>query len=75
VAALHPEVAILPAGLRNRFEHPHPETLATLRQEGLSPWITGPSCGVRVSVEAGGWRVDTGDGGSSFTPLRKIPKP
>lgn len=75
VAALKPEVAILPAGFRNRFDHPHPETLATLRQEGLSPWITGPSCGVRVSVEAGGWRVHTGDGGSAFTPLRTIPKP
>ncbi len=75
VAALKPEVVIIPAGLRNRFEHPHPETLAALHREGLMPWITGPSCGVHVSAVAGGWRIETGDGSSTFTPLRKIPSP
>ncbi len=71
VTALKPEVAIIPAGFHNRFEHPHPETLETFRREGLTPWITGPSCGVRVSSVEGGWRVDAGDGFSAFTPLRK----
>ncbi len=75
VAALKPEVVIIPAGFRNRFDHPHPETLSTFQGAGLHPWITGPSCGVRVSAEDGGWRIGTGDGSSTFTPLRKNPRP
>jgi competence protein ComEC len=75
IAALQPEVAIIPAGYRNRFDHPHPETLATFGQAGLTPWITGPCCGVRVSAVDGGWRIDTGDGLEAFTPLRKSPRP
>ncbi|MDP1833265.1 MAG: ComEC/Rec2 family competence protein [Geothrix sp.] len=70
ISALKPEVAILPAGLRNRFEHPHPETLETFRREGVAPWITGPSRGVRASAVDGGWRIETGDGTEAFTPLR-----
>jgi len=75
IGALQPEVAVISAGVRNRFEHPHAETLETLQRAGLTPWITGPAAGVRVSAEMGGWRVDTGDGASSFTPLRTSPKP
>ncbi len=75
IAALRPEVAIIPAGFRNRFEHPHAETLETFRREGLTPWITGPSCGVQVSSVEGGWRIRTGDGAEAFTPLRKSPNP
>ena len=75
IAALDPEVAIIPAGLRNRFEHPHPETLDTLRRAGTAWWITGPSSGVRASAVPGGWRIDTGDGARAVTPLRRNPKP
>jgi competence protein ComEC len=75
VAALQPEVVVIPAGFRNRFEHPHAETLETFRHLGLTPWITGPGSGVRVAAMAGGWRVDTGDGASAFTPLRNSPRP
>lgn len=75
VKALNPEVVLIPAGYRNRFEHPHPDTLETFRHAGLSPWITGPACGVRVSAEEGGWHIDTGDGAAAFTPLRSIPIP
>lgn len=75
IAALKPEVVLIPASFRNPFEHPHPETLKTFGQEGLTPWITGPSCGVRVSALAGGWGIDTGDGAAAFTPLRRTPKP
>ncbi|WP_257303131.1 ComEC/Rec2 family competence protein [Geothrix campi] len=75
VAVLEPEVAIIPAGLRNRFEHPHPETLATLRQAGSSWWITGPCTGVRLSAVPAGWRVETGDGAVVVTPLRRSPTP
>ncbi|NWJ40098.1 MAG: ComEC/Rec2 family competence protein [Geothrix sp.] len=73
VAALKPEVVIIPAGLRNRFEHPHPETLETIRRQGLTPWVTGPVCGVRVAAVDGGWRIETGEGLQAFTSLRKNP--
>ncbi len=75
IGALNPEVAIIPAGLRNRFEHPHPETLATLGARGLQPWVTGPCAGVRVEAVDGGWRITTGEGGSAFTPLRRTLSP
>ena len=70
VAALRPEVAIIPAGFHNRFEHPHTETLETFHRHSLAPWITGPSCGVQVAAVPGGWRIRTGAGAEAFTPLR-----
>ncbi len=73
IAALKPEVVIIPAGFRNPFEHPHPETLETFRQEGLTPWTTGTCCGVRLSALAGGWGIQAGDGTAAFTPLRRNP--
>jgi competence protein ComEC len=75
IAALKPEVVLIPASFRNPFEHPHPETLETFRREGLAPWITGPSCGVRASAVVDGWRIETGDGTAGFTPLRNNPRP
>jgi competence protein ComEC len=75
IAALKPEVAIISAGFRNPFEHPHLETLETFRREGLTPWMTGASCGVRVSAATGGWGIETGDGAVAFTPLRRDLKP
>ena len=75
IEALNPEVAIVPAGFRNRFDHPHAETLETLQRVGLTPWITGPAGGVRVSAQRGGWLIETGEGTSSFTALRRTPQP
>ncbi len=75
IAALDPEVAVIPAGLRNRFEHPHAETLGTLADRGLRPWVTGPCGGVRVEAAPGGWRITTGDGRETFTPFRRSPFP
>lgn len=37
VAALQPTTVVLSTGLRNRFGHPHPITLETLRRHGLAP--------------------------------------
>lgn len=75
IAALRPEVALLPAGLRNRFEHPHLETLEVLQRAGVAGWITGPRSGVQVVAVRGGWRCAFGDGTSAFTPLRTGPPP
>lgn len=75
IAALAPEVAVIPAGLHNRFEHPHAETLAALAAHGIRPWVTGPSGGVQIEAVPGGWRITTGDGRQAFTPLRETPTP
>jgi competence protein ComEC len=75
VAALRPEVAVVSAGLRNRFDHPHPETLETFRKEGVEAWISGPCRGVRTSAVPGGWQIETGDGTAAFIPFRKSPSP
>ena len=71
IKALAPEVVIISAGLHNRFDHPHPETLATFRAAGLAPWVTGATLGVRVLAVDKGWRIETGEGAAAFTPLRK----
>lgn len=75
IVTMNPEVAIIPAGFHNRFEHPHPETLATFCRMGLAPWVTGTAAGVHVAAVEGGWRIETGDGASAFTPLQKSPRP
>ena len=75
VAAVRPELALIPAGRANRFEHPHPDTLETLRREGAAWWVTGPSGGVRTSAVPEGWWVETGDGARAFRPLRRSPRP
>ncbi|MBI1754584.1 MAG: ComEC/Rec2 family competence protein [Acidobacteria bacterium] len=75
LAALRPEVILIPAGLKNRFDHPHEETLAAFRAIGLEPWITGPRCGMRVTAGPGGWHIETGDGATAIIPLRKTPSP
>jgi competence protein ComEC len=75
ITALRPEVALFPAGLRNRFEHPHPETLEVLQRAGAAGWITGPRSGVQVVAVPGGWRCAFGDGTSAFMPLRTGPPP
>ena len=75
ITALDPEVALVPAGLHNRFEHPHPETLATLKALGVDPWVTGTCAGVRVAAVPTGWQITTGEGRAAFTPLRRGPRP
>jgi competence protein ComEC len=35
VAAVQPSTALISCGVRNRYGHPHPQTLATLRAAGL----------------------------------------
>jgi competence protein ComEC len=75
IAALGPEVVLIPASFRNPFGHPHPETLETFRREGLVPWVTGSTCGTRVTALAGGWGIETGEGAAAFMPLRRSPRP
>ncbi|HET8900604.1 MAG TPA: ComEC/Rec2 family competence protein [Holophagaceae bacterium] len=68
--ALSPDAAIITAGLHNRFEHPHPETLATLRNLGIPFVIVGPRRGARLEAVRSGWMMDGGDGVAAFQPFR-----
>jgi competence protein ComEC len=70
LAALEPDAAVITAGLHNRFEHPHPETLAALKDLGIPAVIAGPRRGARVEATEGGWRVGGGDGAAAFLPFR-----
>jgi competence protein ComEC len=62
VAALRPDLALVSAGRRNAFDHPHAEALAALRSEGARVFVTGACRGVRVEARGDGWLVETGDG-------------
>ncbi|MFN8012250.1 MAG: ComEC/Rec2 family competence protein [Holophagaceae bacterium] len=65
--ALRPDLTLATAGRRNRFGHPHPETLQAFRTLGLEPpRVSGPSLGVRVLAVPGGWRVEDGRGASEL---------
>jgi competence protein ComEC len=62
VAALAPDLALVSAGRRNAFDHPHPEAMAALRSTGAPVFVTGTRLGLRVEAVPGGWRVEGGDG-------------
>lgn len=75
IARVAPELAIICAGRRNPFGHPHPETLDLLRQHRVATWQSGPSFGVRAEAAPHGWEVSTGAGEASFVPSRRRPQP
>ena len=68
VDALAPDLALISAGRDNRFDHPHPESLAALGAQGAPVFVTGPAGGVRVEAAAGGWRVQTALGEPGWWP-------
>ena len=65
VAAVQPGYALVSAGHRNRFGHPHPDVLARYRAAGAEILDTSRHGAVRLRVEADGtitaperWRID-----------------
>lgn len=70
IAALAPDAALITAGLHNRFDHPHPETLATLQTLHIPFAVVGQRRGARLEAVPGGWRLEGGDGVSSLLPFR-----
>ncbi len=70
LTALAPDAALIPAGLHSRFDHPHPETLATLQELRIPFAIVGPRRGARIEAVPSGWKLEGGDGSSSFLPFR-----
>jgi competence protein ComEC len=51
VAAVAPSEAIVSAGCRNRFGHPHPATLATLAAAGARVWRTDRDGAIMVTTD------------------------
>lgn len=75
IARLKPEVALICAGRRNPFGHPHPETLELLQANGVACWLSGAGFGVRIESVAGGWRATTGSGEETFVASRRSARP
>jgi len=67
---LAPDAALITAGLHNRFEHPHPETLADLQHLGIPFAVVGPRRGARIEAMADGWLLEGGDGVATFLPFK-----
>jgi competence protein ComEC len=65
-----PDAALITAGLHNRFEHPHPETLVNLQHLGIPFAIVGPRRGVRIEAVHNGWLLEGGDSIAAFQPFR-----
>jgi competence protein ComEC len=51
--SLQPKEVFISAGRKNRFGHPHPETLATLKKQQI-PWVSTQDCGM-ISWTYGGF--------------------
>ena len=59
VAAVRPSLAVLSVGVRNRFGHPHPRTLATLSAAGVRALRTDRDGAVTVETDGRALRVTT----------------
>ncbi|HET6331039.1 MAG TPA: ComEC/Rec2 family competence protein [Holophagaceae bacterium] len=70
LAGLAPDAALITAGLHNRFEHPHPETLASLQGLGIPVAVVGPRRGARIKAMADGWWLEGGDGVATSLPFK-----
>lgn len=58
--AVQPKVAIISAGIRNRYGHPHPETLETLKRLTI-PWLGTYDHGtIRFDLTLSSYSVKTG---------------
>jgi len=75
IRLLSPEAAIITAGRRNRFGHPHEEVMEGLHQAMVSTFITGAEIGVRMEVVKDGWEMESGSGRQTFIPFQARPRP
>ena len=67
LSAVAPSLAVVSAGARNRFGHPHPNTLATLDAAAIPLARTDRMGGVRIEWNAGGIVVQ----GTDFSAVRE----
>ncbi len=54
LAAVQPKVAVIQAGYRSRFGHPHPAVLARYAAAGI-PVVRSDHCGAWLEQDAGAW--------------------
>jgi competence protein ComEC len=59
LAAVAPRVVVVSSGVRNRFGHPHPETLATFAALGLAPYRTDRLGAVQIATDGSDLRLDS----------------
>lgn len=62
LGAVAPALAVISAGARNRFGHPHPRTLATLETAGVPAARTDTMGGLRIRLEPGGFVLGSASG-------------
>ena len=60
--AVAPSLAVISAGARNRFGHPHPSTLATLAEAALPAARTDRMGALTIQLEPGGFILRTASG-------------
>jgi competence protein ComEC len=65
---VHPEVALISAGLHNDYGHPHLETLERLKQVGARSYLTAQVGTITVTSDGKTYQVTTG--GPSQDPAR-----
>jgi competence protein ComEC len=54
IDAVQPRIALVSAGYRNRFGHPHPDVVARYRARGIALHETAREGAIRVAIDAAG---------------------
>ena len=68
IATVAPTEAVVSAGCRNRFGHPHPATLATLAAARVRVWRTDQDGAVTVTTDGQSLSVTARRGANPFAP-------
>lgn len=57
VEAVHPQLALLPVGYRNRYHHPHPDVMQRYRRRGITVAASPEAGAIDVHLEPAGLSV------------------
>lgn len=64
VAAVRPSIAVISVGADNAFGHPHPATLQTLAEAGVTVYRTDRHGAIRLTTAGDAWHVTTARSGT-----------